>query len=264
LPASPAVWQMSLGSGAVDAGSARGSYSANAWQLTTAVGLAAFSALVVAYFGPMLGMRLPTVPLLILAAGVVVVDRAGTRSVEATAIVGLMLLLAINKVYAAYHLGVVVALYLVRRRALAMTLVLVILTLALPKYLFSAHHTTPRVYNWINEPSIALIILVTLCWLRDLRDDRLPVAAERAGLLPWAAQFLLPGHAVNPLFFTARDVFRARRLDSRAVVASATSIAAKAIVHVALLELFRTRPTPGWTPRGPARFHGRGSGAWCS
>jgi hypothetical protein len=229
---------MSFASGAVDAGAARESSPAQTWQLATAAGLSAFSALVVAFFGPMLGMRLPMVPLLILAAGVVAVDRAGTRAVEATSIVGLLLLLSINRVYAVYHLGVVIALYLVRRRALPMVLVLVALTVVLPKYLFSAHHPTPRVYNWINEPSVALILLVTLCWLRDLRDGRLPVAAQRAGLLRWAAQFFFPGHAVNPLFFTAGDLFGARRLDPRAVVASATSIAAKAVVHVALLELF--------------------------
>lgn len=229
---------MSLAAGAVDAAASKGASAAQTWQLAMVAGLSVFSALVVAFFGPMLGMRLPMFPLLILAAGAIAVERAGTRAVEVTSIVGLLLLLSMNRIYAVYHLGVVVALYLLRRRGPAMASALVVLAVFLPKYLFSAHHPTPRLYNWINEPSVALVLLVTLCWLRDRRDGRLPAGAERAGLLRWSAQFFFPGHAVNPLFFTAGDLFQARRLDPRAVVASATSIAAKAVVHVALLDLF--------------------------
>jgi hypothetical protein len=117
---------------------------------------------------------------------------------------------------------------------MAMALVLVALAIALPKYLFSVFHGTPGTYNWINEPSLALIILVSFCWLRDLRDGRLPAAAASAGLLPWATQFFFPGHSVNPMLFTAGDLFGARRLDARGIFASAISIGAKAFAHVAL------------------------------
>jgi hypothetical protein len=229
---------MSLAPDTLDAELTRGPSSAASSRLALTATLAAVCALVVHFFGPMLGMRVPLVPLLILSAGAVAVERAGPRAVEATSLVGLLLLFATNTVHAVYHLGVVVALYLVRKRAVAMVLVLVALAIVLPKYLFTAHYRTPGVYNWINEPSVALIILVALCWLRDLRDRRLPPAAEHAGLVRWATQFFFPGHAVNPMLFTAGDLFAARRLDPRSVLASATSIAAKAVVHVALQELF--------------------------
>jgi hypothetical protein len=229
---------MSLATGAVDIEAARRpSTTTQIRQLATTVGLATLSAVIVSSFGPMLGMRVPAIPLLILAGGAVAVERAGSRAFEATSVVGLLLLFATNKVHAAYHLAVVVSLFLVRRRPAAMVLVLVTLTILLPKYLFFVHYASPGAYNWINEPSVALIFFVTLCWVRDRHDGRLPAAGERAGLLTWSAQFLFPGHAVNPMLFTAGTLFAARRIDPSAVVAAAGSIAAKALVHVALAEL---------------------------
>jgi hypothetical protein len=152
--------------------------------------------------------------------------------------VGLLALLVTNKTHAVYHVGVVATLFLVRKRVAAMAVVMVALTIVLPKYLFSAHYATPGLYNWINEPSVALMLLLSLCWMRDLRDGRLPAAARDAGLLGWSSQFLFPGHAVNPVLFTAGDLFAARRVDARGVIAAAISIAAKAIAHVALQGAF--------------------------
>lgn len=235
---------MSLVAGAVDATEKSAPFTAER-QVGLTAALSTFAALVVFFFGPLLGMRLPLGALVILTVGAVAVEGSGKRAFEVTSLVGLLVLFASNKVYAVYHLGVVLALFLVRRRAGLMLVVLALLAIVLPKVLFLVFYHSPGTYDWLNEPSVWLIILVTCCWIRDLRDGRLPPAAERAGMLSWGAQFLFPGHAVNPMLFVAGDLFRARRVQFRPIVAAAASIAAKALVHVTLAKLFPTATYAG-------------------
>src|SRR6202012_5712435 len=108
----------------------------------------------------------------------------------------------------------------------------------LPKHLFAAHYHQPAVYDWLNAPSLVLVLFVTASWWRARRDRRLPFAGAPAAPLAWSVMYFFPGHALNPMVFSPGDVFRARRFDRRAVAAGLTLIALKAAAHTALVHFF--------------------------
>jgi hypothetical protein len=216
-------------------------FAARFQRIGTIAALAAVAVAGVAICGPLLGMRVPAVTLVVLAMGALAVELAPTRALETAAGVGLVALATTNKAYAVYHLFLVTALYLARRRTFALALVLGALAIAVPKHLFRAHYHQPGFYNWINEPSLALILFVTACWWREQRDGRLGASAANASLPAWAVLYLFPGHAVNPMVFGPGDLFRERRIDARGVLTALSLVALKALAHTMLW-----RWLPGW------------------
>jgi hypothetical protein len=209
-----------------------------AQRLGIVAALAAVSAASLGLLAPLLGMSIPTEVLATLAAGAVAVEFASTRALEAAAVVGFLALAQTNKVYALYHLALVIALYLARKRTFALVLVLGVLAIALPKSLFRFHYHQPGFYNWINEASLALALFVTVFWWRERRDGHLSAAAERASLPAWAALYFFPGHVVNPMVYPPGQILRERHIDVRSVLGALLLVAAKALAHTALWRLF--------------------------
>lgn len=203
-------------------------------RLLTTAALATVVTLAVACFGPLLGMHLPPITLVIIACGALALDLAPARPLETVSAVGFLALASTNRVYAFFHLILVVALYVCRRRTLALAVVLAGLAIVLPKHLFAAHYHDPGFYNWINEPSLALAIFVTARWWREGRDGRSPDQWKRASLPAFAALYLFPGHAANPIVYGATDLFRARRIDASGVLWALALVASKALAHTAI------------------------------
>ena len=191
--------------------------------------------------GPLLGMHIPVRTLVVLALGAIAVDCAPKRALEMSAGVGLLALATTNWVYAGYHLILVLALFLARRRTLALVFVLATFALVVPKHLFGAHYNQPGFYNWLNEPSLTLVLFATACWWRERRDGRLPAGSEEASLPTWALLFLFPAHAANPMVYGPGDLFRERRFDPPGVLVALGLVTSKALAHVALWRCF-----PGW------------------
>jgi hypothetical protein len=219
-------------------------------RVAATLGLAATSAAAIAVFGPMLGMRVPPAALVFVALGAVAAEAAPARAFAITAGAGLLALAAVNKVYAAYHLALVALLVGARRSTLATAVALAGLAIWLPKHLFSAHYFEPGLYNWINEPSLALALFVTALAWRVRRDGRLPASAEQASPAAWSLFYLFPGHAINPMVYSPADLLRERRFDARGVVTALALVAAKALAHASLR---RWLPTLGYATLDAAR-----------
>ena len=200
--------------------------------------LAAVVAAAIVLFAPLLGMHLPPATLAIVVLGAVVVDLLPTRPLETATGIGFLALASTNQVYAGYHLILVSALYFARRRTGLLVLVLGALAIALPKHLFQAHYHQPGFYNWINEPSLALALFVSARWWRERRDGRLPVAAEQASWGEFAALYFFPGHAANPIVYSATDLFRERRFDVRGVLVALSLLVSKSLAHAAIWRMF--------------------------
>jgi hypothetical protein len=208
--------------------------SAPATRIARAALLAATTVGAVAVLGPLLRVRVPPVVLALIAVGAVAVEALPAHAFLLTATAGLLALGAINKVFVFYHLALVGLLFVARKRTLATAVALGGFALWLPKHLFREHYFQAGFYNWINEPSLALVIFVTIYWWRERRDGRLPAAAESASLPTWAVLYLFPGHAINPMVYSARDLFRERTLDPSAVLTGLLLVTAKALAHAAL------------------------------
>jgi hypothetical protein len=218
--------------------------------VASAAALAAVCAVVIATFGPLLGMDVPTRVLVILACGAVAVEIAPARALQTATGVGVLALAATNKVYALYHLILVAALYAARNHTARLAVVLGALAIWVPKHLFAAHYHQVGFYNWINEPSLALAIFVAAAWWRARRDGALPAGARDASFASWAALFFFPGHAVNPMVYGPGELFRERRLEVRGVLVALVFVAAKALAHAGLYRLF---PSYGYATFDAAR-----------
>jgi hypothetical protein len=188
----------------------------------------------IALVGPLLGMRVPAAALVFIALGAVAVEAAPARAFSIAAGVGLLALVSVNQAYAAYHVALVALLYVARKRTLATAVALAGFAIWLPKHLFREHYFDHGLYNWINEPSLALVLFVTALWWRARRDGRLPAAAADASLSAWSLFYLFPGHAINPMVYSPTDLFRERRSDARGVLLGLLLVTSKALAHVAL------------------------------
>jgi hypothetical protein len=203
-------------------------------RLGAVAALAATAVGGIALVGPMLGMRVPVAALVFVALGAVAVEAAPSRAFTIAAGSGLLALASLNKAYAVYHLALVGLLYFARKRTLALLVALAGFAIWLPKHLFREHYFERGFYNWLNEPSLALILFVTALWWRTRRDGRLPANAESASLSEWSLFYLFPGHAINPMVYSPGDLFRERRVDVRGVLTGLLLVSAKAVGHLAL------------------------------
>jgi hypothetical protein len=203
-------------------------------RLAAISALAATSVGGIAVIGPLLGMRVPAAALVFVALGAVAAEAAPARAFALTAAAGLLALAALNKAYAVYHLALVALLFVARRRTLATAVALAGFAIWLPKHLFRDHYFDRGLYNWINEPSLALTLFVTALAWRTRRDGRLPLAAQTASFSEWSLFYLFPGHAINPIVYSPGDLFRARRVDARGVLSALLLVTAKALAHAGL------------------------------
>lgn len=226
--------QTSIRTEAASLGSAPVADTRLAARVGRAAGLAATAVAGIALVGPLLGMRVPPAALVVIGLGAVAVEVAPPRAFTVTAAAGVLALAASNKVYTLYHLVLVGLLFVARKRTLATAVALGGLALWLPKHLFHDHYHQAGFYNWLNEPSLALVLFVTAAWWRTRRDGRLPAGAEDASLPAWSLLYLFPGHAVNPIVYSPGDLFRERRVDARGVLTALLLVALKGLAHAAL------------------------------
>jgi hypothetical protein len=203
-------------------------------RLGTTAALAATSVGGIALVGPLLGMHVPAPALVFVGIGAVAAEAAPARAFAVTAGAGLLALAAVNKVYAVYHVALVALLYIARRRTLATVVALAGFAIWLPKHLFREHYFDRGLYNWINEPSLALALFVTALAWRVRRDGRLPPTAQAASFSEWSLFYLFPGHAINPIVYSPGDLFRERRVDPRGALTALALVSAKSLAHVAL------------------------------
>jgi hypothetical protein len=219
-------------------------------RLAAVAALAATATGGVALVGPMLGMRVPAAALVFVALGAVAAEAVPARAFMITAVAGLLALAALNKVYAVYHLALAALLFVARRRTLATAVALAGFAIWLPKHLFREHYFERGLYNWINEPSLALTFFVTALAWRTRRDGRLPWTAQTASFSEWSLFYLFPGHAINPIVYSPGDLFRERRVDARGVLGALLLVTAKALAHVSLR---RWLPSLGYATLDAAR-----------
>jgi len=217
----------------VDSALDRGYLGYLRWSALVALTVAA-----VGFLGPLLGMRVPTPALVVIGTGALLVPLVPSHPFEVTTLVGILALSTTTKAYALYHLALVGLLFVSRNRTWAVASVLGLLAIWLPKHLFTAHYHQPAFYDWINEPSLVLLLFVTASWWRQRRDGRLPPGALAAPAPAWALMYFFPGHALNPMVFSPNDIFRSRRFDTRAVLIGLVMIGLKTAVHVAIGRFF--------------------------
>jgi hypothetical protein len=203
-------------------------------RIVRAASLAATAVGGIALAGPLLGMRVPPLALAVIGLGAVAAEAAPAHALTVTVAAGLLALAASNEVYTLYHLVLVGMLFVARRQTFATVVALGGLAIWLPKHLFHAHYHQQGFYNWLNEPSLALVLFVSAAWWRARRDGRLPPGAEDAPLPAWSLMYLFPGHAVNPIVYTPSDLFRARSLETRGVLTALLLVALKGLAHAAL------------------------------
>jgi hypothetical protein len=237
-----------LGSGAINA---RAAAPARAREAGVVAVLAAAAVGAAALFGPLLGMVVPPVALLLLGVSAVVVEADPTHALPIAAACGAAVLASINPTYAAYHVVLVAALFATRRSVPVLALTLVTLALVVPKELFRRHYHQAGFYNWLNEPSLGAAVLVTCNWWREQRERRLPALAQASELPGWALLYFFPAHAVNPLPLRPADLWRDRRVEWARVLESIALLGAKAIAHASLRRLF---PHLWYTELGAAQM----------
>jgi hypothetical protein len=206
-------------------------------QLLAQLVLSAVTLTAVYFIGPGLGFVLTPRHAILFAMGAVAVELAPRRAYEIAAGLGALLLAWYRPIHGVYYVSLVLALYLVRRRGWALAAVVATLAIAVPKTLFSRFYHQPYLYDWINEPSLAVAIFITIVWWRETRSGRAPeISASQP--TRWALLFFFPTHAVNPLVLGPTDVWRTRQVDAGAVLQGIALVAAKAAIFAALADLF--------------------------
>jgi hypothetical protein len=208
-------------------------------QLAAHVGVTALTVLVATFIGPALRLHLPVGAVAILGVGAVAVELAPRYALAIAAAVGVLLLARLNAVYTAYHLVLVGTLFLARRRGWTLALALVVLAVIVPKTLFARHYLQPGVWNWLNEPSLAVAIFVSAYWWRETRRSGAPVpAGTRSSLVAWALLYFFPTHAANPLVLGPADLWRGRQRSSGAVMRGLALFVGKAAAFSVLRTAF--------------------------
>jgi hypothetical protein len=215
-----------LPSGPADAG------SASVWPrapLKTAGFIAAVMIVVAVGCARGLGTRLSPGLLGLLGTGALVAQLRPRLARLTAVLVGAVALMALNPVFGAYFLALVLGLTVARDHRGAFAATALAGALLLPKLAFSRGYHTPGLWNWLNEPSLALILFVSALWWRHRWSD--PVrrtgsadadasGAPTAGPLPsslpdgpnrddrgarggdalsFLLLYLFPTHATNPM-----------------------------------------------------------------
>ena len=127
----------------------------------------------------------------------------GSRRLVAVA-TGVLTLAALNPVFGLAFPVLVAALALCRRRALPFFLVLGVGAILAPKLAFSRHYDHPGLWNWINEPSLALAIFAGALWWRARADAKRDGAPALDDLASFLLLFFMPAAAAFPLSLSPR------------------------------------------------------------
>lgn len=126
-------------------------------------------------------------------------------------VTGALALVALNPVFGVAFPILVAALALCRRRALPFVLILGAGAIVAPKMAFSRHYDHPGLWNWINEPSLALAIFAGALWWRARADARRDGAAPPDDLASFLLLFFMPAAAAFPLSLSPRMLAKHER-----------------------------------------------------
>jgi len=217
----------------------RGPLAAPSARLAAQAGLATLTLSAAYLAAPTFGHPLSPAAVALLGLGAMAVGLAPGLAREIAVTVGLLLLATVSTRYAAFHVALVCALFLARRRGATLALTLMLLAVALPKTLFWLLSDRPVFHDWLNEPALAGAIFATIYWWREARDGRAPAPArDQAPLSAWCLLYLFPSQAAIPLVLGPGDLWRGRRDDGPAVLRGLASFVSKATTIAALRALF--------------------------
>jgi hypothetical protein len=223
-----------------------------------AVALVGVTIAVVGFAGAAIGEVLPLRLLMILAAGALLAQAKPEWRVGIACCAGTLALATMNPVFSLYFVALIAALAALRRRTVPFAIVLVAAAIIYPKWAFTRHYHDPGYWNWINEPSLTLVLFVSALWLRTRARPERGNPAPHDDPLSFCLYYLFPSHAANPMLLSPALLSRERRIDVRATLTLLAWFAAKA---VALVALRRLGPGAFLAGLGPADVDTVGVGA---
>jgi hypothetical protein len=222
----------------------------SATRALSVAGVVATTTAVIGPVGSAIGELLPARVLMLLGAGALFAYARPEWRVAIASGVGLLSLALMNPVFSLYFLILLGALLLVRQRPVPFLVVLVSIAIVAPKMAFQLHYHQPGYWNWINEPSLTLALLVSAMWLLRRRAAGRPGSpAPQEDPLSFLLYYLFPSHSTNPMVFSPALLSRERWIDVRAILTLLGWFVVKA---GALLALRRLGP--------PAFLSGLGAG----
>ncbi len=217
------------------------------------VALTAATMAVISVVGGAIGEQLPVGVLTVIGVGALAALYRPQWRVGVACCSGLVGLAIINPVFSVYFAILVGALTLSRLRTRLFLVVLVTAAIVAPKTAFSLRYHQPGYWNWINEPSLTLTLLVSAMWLRTRRQasrDGAPSPPEDS--LSFVLNYLFPSHVTNPLPYSPRLLARNRELDERAILVLLGWFVAKSLALMGLRALgprgFLSHLVPGDLP----------------
>ena len=184
--------------------------------------------------GSALGEVLPTRVLMLLAAGALLAHARPELRVAIACGVGLLALAMVNPAFSVYFVLLVGSLTVARRHTVVFLVVLVSAAILAPKTAFLLHYHQPGYWNWINEPSLTVALLVSALWLRTRVRPGPGAATPHDDGLSFALCYLFPSHATNPMPYSPALLSRARQFDAPAILTLLAWFVAKAAALVAL------------------------------
>jgi hypothetical protein len=195
------------------------------------VGLGLLAGAVITLAGPQLGASWPPAILATLLVGAVAVTAVPDRAQLLAGLCGIAVLaqwVALRT--AGYHLLLVGAAFVLRRRPVALGTLLVLAVMVIPKELFRRYYHQPFLHDWVNPFLLANFFLVVLAWVSADQRGRVSDASVPA----WLTLLLFPTHPLNPLPFSPTDLARPRTAGAGEVLLSLLIVGTKAAALAAL------------------------------
>jgi hypothetical protein len=201
--------------------------------------------------GPELGLGWNWRISLALWLGAVAVRRFPDRAHQLAGLTGVVVLAQWTALrYLGYHLLLVSAAFSLRRRPLALLVLVLVGAFLIPKELFRLFYHWVFLHDWISQFLLAHFLLVLCYWWREQQRG---VVGE-ASFWDWLVLFVFPTHAMNPMNFAPSQLWRARTADLRAVLETLLLVAAKGL---AVMLLGRLLPGDRLSELGAAALLGR-------
>lgn len=204
-------------------------------------GLAGLTMTTIAVVGGAIGERLPATVLIVIGLAAFFAHLRPRHRVAIACASGLIALALVNPVFSVYFTGLVAALAWARRRIGLFAVVLVTGAMVLPKTAFSMLYHRPGWWNWINDPSLTIALLVGALWIRTRWASRGGRAAPTSPL-DFALAYFFPSHATNPMPYAPALLAAPAAVDERAILRLLGWFLVKGLALVGL----RTLGRPGF------------------
>jgi hypothetical protein len=198
--------------------------------------------------GRAIGEVLPIRVLVLLGTGALLAYGRPAWRVGIACGVGLLALMTLNPVFSVYFVVFVGALTVTRRHTLLFLVVLVSAAIVAPKTAFHLRYHQPGYWNWINEPSLTLALLVSAMWLRTRARSEHERGRSADEPLAFVLGYLFPSHATNPMPYSPAQLSREQRFELSAVLTLLGWFVAKAVALVGLRRLGQSAFLSGLGP----------------